>query len=149
MREKAQTFSMSKVALRSPSEKVGGLFYFGRMLDKIRLNAKGELPSDYHVNLGKGFDEKCVRFLRVNYDELAERVKKGGTDEEILQWCFSVGGRPSDDDLYVWNEFMRKRGWNDEVSEILKRRKAEAEMTDRADIQTAFQFIDADEGRLP
>jgi gluconokinase len=140
---------MSQVALRSPCEKVGGLFYFGRMLDKIRLHAKGELPSDYHANLGKGFDEKCVRYLRVNYDELAERVKKGGTDEEILQWCFSVGRRPSDDDLCVWNEFMRKRGWNDEVSETLKRRKAEAEMTDRADIQTAFQFIDADEGRLP
>ena len=127
----------------------GRPFLFGRMLDKIRLLAKGELPSDYHVNLGKGFDEKCVRFLRVNYDDLAERVKKGGTDEEILQWCFSVGRRPSDDDLYVWNEFMRKRGWNDEVSETLKRRKTEAGMTDRADIQTAFQFIDADEGRLP
>jgi hypothetical protein len=140
---------MSQVALRSPCEKVDGLFYFGRMLDKIRLHAKGQLPSDYHANLGKGFDEKCVRFLRVNYDELAEHAKKGGTDEEILQWCFSVGHRPSDDDLYVWNEFMRKRGWNDEVSEILKRRKAEAGMTDRADIQTSFQFIDADEGRLP
>ena len=139
---------MSQVALHSPSEKVGGLFYFGRMLDKIRLHAKSELPSDYHANLGKGFDEKCVRFLRVNYDELAERVKKGGNDEEILQWCFSVGRRPSDDELYVWNEFMRKRGWNDEVSETLKRRKAEAGMTDRADIQTIFQFIDADEGRL-
>ena len=141
--------SMAKVVLRSPSEKVGGLFYFGRMLDKIRLHAKGELPSDYHANLGKGFDEKCVRFLRVNYDELAQRVKKGGTDEEILQWCFTVGRRPSEDDIYVWNEFMRKRGWKDEVSEILKRRKAEAGMSDRADIQTAFQFIDADEGRLP
>lgn len=140
---------MSQLALRSPSEKVGGLFYFGRMLDKIRLHAKGQLPSDYHANLGKGFDEKCVRFLRANYDELAERVKKGGTDEEILQWCFGVGRRPSDDDLNVWNEFMRKRGWNDEVSETLKRRKAEAGMTDRSDIQTMFQFIDADEGRLP
>jgi Domain of unknown function (DUF5069) len=141
--------SMANVALRSPSEKVGGLFYFGRMLDKIRLHAKGELPSDYHVNLGKGFDEKCVRFLRVNYDELVERVKQGGTDEEILQWCFSVGRKPNEDEIYVWNEFMRKRGWDDEVSETLKRRKAEAGMTDRADIQTAFQFIDADEGRLP
>src|SRR6266699_512431 len=82
---------MATFPLRSPSEKVGGLFYFVRMLDKIRLHARGELPSDYHANLGKGFDEKCVRFLRVNYDELVERVKKSGSDEEILQWCFSVG----------------------------------------------------------
>ena len=140
---------MGKVALRSPSEKVAGLFYLGRMLDKIRLHAKGELPLDYHANLGKGFDEKCVRFLRVNYEELVERVKSGGTDHEILLWCFTVGRTPSEDDIYVWNEFMRKRGWNDEVSDTLKRRKEEAGMADRSDIVTSFQFIDADEGRLP
>jgi hypothetical protein len=134
---------------RSPSEKIGGLFYFPRMLDKIRLHAKGELPPDYHANLGKGFDEKCVTFLRVHYDELVERVKQSGTDEEILEWCFTIGRQPSEDDICVWNEFMRKRGWNDNVSEIVERRKAEAGMSDRLDIQTSFQFIDADEGRLP
>ena len=147
--EGSNFFLMTNVALRSPSERVGGFFYFGRMLDKIRLHAKGELPSDYHANLGKGFDEKCVRFLQVNYDQVVERVKKGGNDEEILQWCFSVGRKPSEDDLYVWNEFMRKRGWNDEVSNMVARRKAEAGMSDRSDIKTSFQFIDADEGRPP
>jgi len=140
---------MSSVDLRSPSEKVGDLFYFGRMLDKIRLYAKGELHPEYHANLGKGFDEKCVTFLRINYNQLVERVKQGGSDEEILQWCFSVGRKPSADGVYVWNEFMRKRGWNDEVSQTLERRKREAGMADRSEIETAFQFIDADEGRLP
>jgi len=140
---------MTNVSLRSPSEKVGGLFYFGRMLDKIRSHAKGELPPDYHPNLRKGFDEKCVTFLRIKYDQLVERVKQGGRDEAILQWCFKIGRSPSEHEIYVWNEFMRKRGWNDEVSETLKRRKQEAGMADRSDIQTAFQFIDADEGRLP
>jgi hypothetical protein len=147
--EKRNLSLMATFPLRSPSEKVGRLFYFGRMLDKIRLHAKDELPSDYHANLGKGFDDKCVKFLQVNYDDLVEQVKKGGTDEEILQWCFSLGRRPSENDIYVWNEFMRKRGWDDEVSEILERRKAEARMSDRSDIKTSFQFIDADEGRLP
>ena len=140
---------MATVVLRSPSEKLGGLFYFGRMLDKIRLHAKGELPPDYHANLGKGFDEKCANFLRINYEQLVERVNRSGTDEEILHWCLESGGRPDETDIYVWNEFMRKRGWNDEVSQILERRKREAGMSDRSDIQTAFQFIDADEGRLP
>lgn len=140
---------MSSVDLRSPSEKVGDLFYFGRMLDKIRSHAKDELHPDYHANLGKGFDEKCVTFLRINYNQLVERVRQGGSDEEILQWCFSAGRKPSADDIYVWNEFMRKRGWNDEVSGILERRKREAGMSDRSDIHTAFQFIDADEGHSP
>jgi hypothetical protein len=135
------------LGLRSPCEKVGGLFYFGRMLDKIRSHAKGELPPDYQANLGKGFDGSCVQLLRVNYDELIERVKQGDTDNEILQWCFSTGRQPSEDEIYVWNEFMRKRGWNDEVSETLERRKKEAGMAARSEIETMFGFIDADEGR--
>ena len=28
--------------LRSPYDRIGGLFYFGRMLDKIRLKARDE-----------------------------------------------------------------------------------------------------------
>src|SRR3954463_11515939 len=86
---------MAQVALRSPSEKTGGLFYFGRMLDKVRLHARGELPSDYHENLGKGFDEECVKFLRVEYDELAEHVRQGGTDEEFwIGASKSAGNQP-------------------------------------------------------
>ena len=53
------------LSVRSPYDKVGDLFYFGRMLDKIHSHAKGELPLEYQVNLGEGFDKKCVTFLRV------------------------------------------------------------------------------------
>ena len=135
--------------LRSPAEQVNGLVYFGRMLDKIRLHARAELPSDYHANLGRGFDEKCVKFLRVGYDELVERVKQGGTDEEILEWCFAVGRKPSGDDIHVWNEFMRKRGWKDEATPTLERRLREGGFEQRQDIQTFFDYIDLDEGRDP
>ncbi len=139
---------MRELGLRSPASKVGGIVYFGRMLDKIRQHQKGQLSADYEANLGRGFDSSCCTFLRVDYNPLAARVKEGGSDDEILQWCFSAGHRPSEDEIYVWNEFMRKRGWNDELSEILKRRKKEAGMAGRSEIQTMFTFIDADEGRL-
>jgi gluconokinase len=117
------------------------------MLDKIRAHAKGELPKEYQANLGRGFDSSCVSFLRVDYGQLADRVKQGGSDDEILHWCLSAGRQPSEEELHVWNEFMRKRGWNDEISEILKRRKKEAGMAGRSEIETMFSFIDADEGR--
>ena len=136
-----------ELGLRSPYVKIGGLFYFARMLDKIRQHAKGQLPADYQPNLGRGFDASCVKFLHVDYNQLVECVKEGGTDEEILAWCFHVGRRPSEDEIYMWDEFMRKRGWNDEVSETLKRRKQETGMPGRAEIETMFAFIDADEGR--
>src|ERR1043166_6925274 len=146
--KKSQTRGlMRELGLRSPYAKVGGLVYFGRMLDKIRQHAKGHLPPDYQANLGRGFDASCTTFLRLEYNQLVERVKQGGSDEEILQWCFSTGRQPSDEEIYVWNEFMRKRGWNDEISETLKRRKKEAGMAGRSEIETMFAFIDADEGR--
>jgi hypothetical protein len=140
---------MITLRIRSPSVKVGGLVHFGRMLDKIKDHAKGELPADYQPNLGKGFDQRCVTFLGVNYDQLVDRVKQGGTDEEILNWCFTTGRKPSDEEIYIWNEFMRKVGWNDDASDILKRRKKEAGMAGRSEIETMFAFIDADEGRTP
>lgn len=140
---------MNGASLRSPAERVGGIVYFARMLDKIRSHAKGELPQDYQPNLGKGFDQACLRFLHLDYGKLVERVREGGSDDDILEWCFEQGRRPSPDEIFIWNEFMRKRGWNDDIAETLARRKKEAGMSDRTDIQTMFSFIDADEGRAP
>lgn len=133
--------------LRSPHAKIGGLVYFGRMLDKIRLHAVGQLPKDYIPNLGAGFDAACLRFLWIEYPDLVARVKEGGTDDEILAWAFSRGRKPSDDESFVWNEFMRKRGWRDDLSDRLAMRKAESGFENRPEIQTFFDYIDADEGR--
>jgi gluconokinase len=138
---------MKEFPVRSPAEKVGGMVYFGRMLDKIRVHARGELPEDYQPNLGKGFDAKCCAFLHLDYAELVKRVKEGASDEWVLEWGFANGRRPSEDEITMWNEFMRKFGWRDHAAEILERRKREAAMQDRAEIETMFQFIDADEGR--
>src|SRR5205814_6616241 len=135
------------LGLRSAYDKVGGLFYFGRMLDKIRRHNKGEMPLEYEVNLGKGFDEKCATFLRVRYELVVEYVNHGLNDAAILQSCFGMGHRPSEDEIYMWNEFMRKRGWNDELSETLESEKKKEAMVSRPGIQTRFKSIDADEGR--
>jgi gluconokinase len=141
--------AMKIQGLRSPHEKTGGIVYFGRMLDKIRLHAAGSLPGDYIPNLGGGFDERCVKFLWVDYPALVERVKQGGDDDEILEWCFGQGRRPSEEEIEVWNDFMSKRGWNDEAGARLRQRKAEGGFEKREDIQTFFDYIDLDEGRDP
>ena len=136
---------MKVPGLRSSYEKVGGIAYFGRMLDKIRLHAQGKLPKDYHENLGVGFDGRCVRFLHVDYPRLVERVLQGGADEEVLAWCFANGRQPVEEEIQVWNEFMAKRGWRDESSEGLEKMKQERGFAHRTDIQTFFDFHRADE----
>ena len=119
------------------------------MIDKIRLHAAGQLPLDYQANLGSGFDARLLSFLWTEYAPLVERVKEGGTDDEILEWTFNRGRKPSDEEIEIWNEFMRKRGWNDEMSDRLAERKREGGISDRDDIQTFFAYIDIDEGRDP
>jgi gluconokinase len=140
---------MNVAGLRSPYTQVGGLYHFGRMLDKIRLHSAGKLPADYHANLGGGFDERCCAFLGVKYENVVARVKAGATDEAVLQWCFATGRKPTADEIEIWNAYMSKRGWRDSGSERLAQRKKESQLEHRADIQTFFDYIDADEGRPP
>ena len=140
---------MNVTGLRSPYDTVGNLVHFGRMLDKIRLHAQRKLPAAYHQNLGIGFDGRCCSFLHVKYEDVVARVKLGGTDEDVLQWCFENGRKPTDEEIEVWNGFMSKRGWRDEASARLEERKRESNFAHRTDIQTFFDYIEADEGRPP
>lgn len=127
-----------------------GLIYFARMLDKIRLHAQGRLPSDYFVGVDDPtfFDARCTRFLAVNYDELVARTLEGGSDEEILDWCFERGRKPSEEEIHIWNAFLSKRGWRDEASDDLQAAKKRLGWDDRDDIKTWFDLHDAEEGRL-
>jgi hypothetical protein len=86
--------------LGSPYEIVGGVVYFGRMIDKIRLHAAGMLPSEYQPLLGnakpRSFDGRCCRFLQIDYVALAAQAIQGGTDEALFQWACTDGRKPSD-----------------------------------------------------
>jgi uncharacterized protein DUF5069 len=134
-------------------KEIKGLVYFARMLDKIRLNARGELPADYFVGGVEEdptlFDARCARFLGVNYDDVAIRTLQGGSDEEILEWCFEHGRRPSEEEIKIWNAFLLKRGWRDEASEDLQAAKERNGWGNRVDIQTWVDLHDAEEGRKP
>src|ERR1700747_1870262 len=126
-----------------------GLIYFARMLDKIRLKGAGKLPSDYFTGVEDPthFAARSSRLPGVNYDELVERTLQGGLYEEILEWCFARGRRPSDEEISIWNAFLRKRGWRDEASEELAESKKEKGFGDRDEIQTWLDLPDAEEGR--
>jgi hypothetical protein len=123
--------------------------WFPRMLEKIRLHASGELPHDYIPWVGKGFDGRCCRFLRVEYEALVARTLQSGTDEEILDWCLKTGRGLSDEDIEVWTAFICKRGLRDspEVLADLEESKRKSGLAQRADIDTHLHRQDVEEGR--
>ena len=136
---------MNIEGLRSPYDQVGGLVFFGRMLDKARLHEDGKLPADY--NRGFGLDSRVCTFLNLDYERIIEQSLAGADDSTVLEWCFLKGRRPSDEEILIFNAFMTKRGWRDEQSEDIRLRKIALGLEDRDDIQTCFDIHDADEGR--
>jgi gluconokinase len=138
--------------LRSCYAKVGRLIYFGRMLDKIRLHAAGQLPKDYHENLGAPhqftLDGRCCRFLGVPYFEFKSRVLAGEADAAVLAWAHAHGTPRTDEECHVWNRFIAKLGWRDERSHVLPQRIQESGLTGKP-IETLIDHIEFDEGRDP
>ncbi len=129
-----------------------GVIFFARMLDKLRLQEDGQLPPGYNVagcGLWDCFDARFCRFFGVDPQQLIEQTRQGGSDDEILEWCFDKFGRPDDEKIEFWNTFISKRGWFDGSTEELEETKRASGFGDRADIQTWVDYHDADEGRSP
>ena len=88
------------------------------------------------------------QFFHVEYEDLKKTVSSGVSDQEALDWCHENGIHPNDDELGWWNSYMRNRGFRDDLTEKLLFRKEEAGWLDRDEIQSFFDYLDADDGRL-
>ena len=128
-------------------QKTERLVYFARMCSKARLMLRGVLPKPYHEYIGVGFDGRCCRFLGVDYADIKRLIEEGKSDDDILQWCYQHGRCPNDEEVFIWNLFMEKRGWRDDDSPLVQREKDSIGMGHRDEIQTLFDFYDFDEGR--
>ena len=131
----------------SPKLELEGVIYFPRLCDKIRLMQAGELHEEYHANLGRGMDLWTCQFLGVEYESLAALVRAGASNEETLDWARENGVSRPEHECHWWRSYMLTRGFRDDLAERLVVRKAESGLSDRDDIQTFMDYIDADEGR--
>jgi gluconokinase len=135
---------------RSDYDTTQGALFFARMLDKLRLKEQGLLPADYNYAGGPVddcFDGYFCRFFGIDVPQLVARVRAGDSDDEILDWCFASFGRPDEDKIKFWNDFAVKRGWRDGGTQRLNERLAELGLPPGT-VETMFEFIDLDEGRL-
>ena len=132
---------------RSPKDEIDGLLYFPRLCDKIRLKQAGDLDPEYHPNLGLGMDLWTCQFLGVDYADLEKQVSDGSSDSEALNWAREHGAPRADTDAAWWRSYMSNRGFRDDLSQRLIERKTETGMSQRDDIQSFMDYIDADEGR--
>lgn len=93
------------------------------------------------------FDWRCCQFLQLDYEALkAETLKGSKSDEELLEWAFAHGRKPTEQEIEIWNAFMTKRGWRDAGTKRKNERLAEIGLPPET-VETMFEYIDIDEGR--
>ena len=76
-----------------------------------------------------------MQFLRIDHAKLREIVLTGGTDDEILEWCYANDRRVNEGDVMVWNGSITKLGWNDFGTPFLEHARQKEHITDRTDTQ--------------
>lgn len=135
---------------RSPHETMAGWVYLPRFIDKIRLHLAGKLHADYQENFArKGFDAAWLQAAGLEPDPFIEVVKNTITDGEVFDWVVQHV-KKTDAEKAVFNQSALNRGKENDpaLRARLQSRKEESGLGHRDDIQTFFDYIDADEKRL-
>jgi Domain of unknown function (DUF5069) len=134
---------------RSPREVMCGWMHLPRYIDKIRLHQAGKLHADYQPNLGKGFDGRWLEAAGVKAEQFMEVVRNSVTDGEVCDWVLKNVKQPDSVKAAHREQMLNYPKKTDaELQARLKMRKEQAGMSQRDDIQTFVDFIDADEKRL-
>ncbi|MEZ5406293.1 MAG: DUF5069 domain-containing protein [Verrucomicrobiia bacterium] len=132
--------------LRSPREKALGLVHLPRLIDKVRLATKNQLPGYNFISVG--FDRLLLDLLEVDSTVFIERVKKTANDYEIYEWLMKKAKPLSDEEKEAFNERLLAVGPSD--SARLSRFRYLLDSTDpsRHDVESFMELIDLMEGRI-
>ena len=134
---------------RSPRETMCGWMHLPRYIDKIRLHLAGKLHKDYQDNLGKGFDGWWLDAAGRAHEQFVAVVKSTITDGEVCDWVLKNVKKPDPVRAAHRERMLSYPKPGDQATEArLKMRKEQAGLSNRDDIKTFVDFIDADEKRI-
>jgi hypothetical protein len=137
--------------LRSPRQTLGGYVFLPRLIDKVRLHAKGKLLQEYIGNLlkpGLTLDGRFLTFTGLEAEELRRAILDAKTDEEVLVWLERHAKPHTEGEKQQWIADIEVYRPNAERAEW--RRKAYKELAVKVDPATlsVFDLIDMDESRV-
>src|SRR5205085_10037278 len=136
-----------KLVPRSPYDRLGGYVHLPRLIDKAKLHRKGLLNGYNYKTVG--FDKHLLAFLKLNGDDFEEAATRLEDDSAILDWVQKNSAKHTPEEIEEWNHAMISRhpdtaAKRARFNHFLK----EAGGQGRSDINTYFDLIEFDEGRL-
>jgi uncharacterized protein DUF5069 len=138
--------------IRSPREKLGGYVLLPRLIDKVRLHARGELPREYVGNLlGKRntLDQRFIQFTGLDGEKFREAILESKTDHEVLAWVKKNSRHHTAEEKESW--ISQIHAYRPAPEGVELRKKSYPELATQVDIGSlnVFDMIDMDEGRIP
>lgn len=95
---------LTKMAPRSPYEKVGGFSILGRTIDKCRATLAGT-NGEYHFDCP--VDNILFSFMQIAGPAFKAYVEADHSDEEIAQWVKENGAHKTDEEIQAWSDAFR------------------------------------------
>jgi hypothetical protein len=134
--------------LRSPRESLGGYILLPRLIDKVRLHAKGQLPQAYAANLlgsAHTLDGRFLAFTGLKAEALRQAVLLSRTDDEVLQWVQNHARLTTAHEKQAWAEEIAR--YRPDAALVEYRRLTYPHLADTIDLNTVsvLDLIDMDE----
>ena len=139
-------------SLRSPRNTLGGYILLPRLIDKIRLHAKENLPKEYAGNLlkpGLTLDGRFLSFTGLDGEALRGIVLSSDTDEAILAWIEKNARYHTEKEKHEWARSIDS--YRADAALTQYRKEIYPEMASQIEVGdiSVLDLIDLDEGRIP
>ncbi len=132
--------------LRSPREKALGLVHLPRLIDKVRLAARGALPG--YNYLATGMDKRLLEFLDVKPEAFEAAVRGAADDGAVYRWLEANARKADDAAKREFNEGLMGIGPTDPDRAARFRLLLDSVDPSRTDVKTFMELIDLLEGRI-
>jgi len=130
---------------KSPYEKLGGIVFLPRAIDKGRADLAGKL-GEYISRTG--FSARLFEFLGIPADEFVEALRERPTDEAVWAWVSKRMTARTKAEIEEFNQTMvNLTPQTPEAWERFRTHLAKMGQSQRTDITRQFDRLDLDEGR--
>ncbi len=130
---------------RSPNEALGHFVILTRIIDKCRATLAGT-NGEYNFNCP--LDRLFFDFAQVDAMAFQEQVSAGKNDAELLTWIQAHSKALSEAEILAWSYRARwRRPETDDMMSYFESLRLSIAPHNYA-IETWFQLLDAEEGRL-
>lgn len=138
--------------LRSPREMLGGWIILPRLIDKVRAQARGVLPSEYVANLlkpGTTLDGRFMTFTGLEPEPLRAAILAAEDDAAVLRWIERHAKPHTAEERKRWAEAVD--AYRPDPERVALRKQFYPELAGKVDLGaiSALDLIDMDESRGP